>query len=227
MRHKIIVSLDGVSVKEALNIASKLKNKVWGFKVNDLLFEPNIIRKLKKFGKVFADAKLYDIPSTVARSVARLKKAGADLITVHASGGVEMMKAALRQAQGKTKILGVTVLTSEKSANKKAFLKLITNVEKAKLDGIVCSAHELKYLNNSKLLKVVPGIRPKWFTMSSSKRHDKRDPSRRALVKANDQSRTTTPREAIKLGADLLVIGRPIIKSPNQPEALEKILSEF
>ena len=62
MKNKIIVALDGVSVKEALDIAAKLKNGVWGFKVNDLLFEPNIIPKLKKFGRVFADAKPHDIP---------------------------------------------------------------------------------------------------------------------------------------------------------------------
>jgi len=216
MKNKIIVALDGVAAKESLDIAAKLKNNTWGFKINDLLFEPNIISKLKKYGNVFADAKLHDIPSTVARSVARLEKTGADMITVHASGGMEMMKAAKRSAR-RAKIIGVTVLTSKSTVNKKEFLKLVKDIKKAKLDGVVCSAHELKYLKNSKFLKVVPGIRPKWFTRRLLKRYDKKD----------DQSRKTTPAQAVKLGADLLVIGRPIIKSPNQPEALEKILSEF
>ena len=212
MKNKIIVALDGVATKESLDIAAKLKNNTRGFKVNDLLFDSpaggQIISKLKKFGRVFADVKLHDIPSTVARSVARLEKAGADFITVHAVGGVEMMKAAKKAARH-AKILGVTVLTSKNSVNKKEFLKLVVNIKKAKLDGIVCSAHELKYLKSSELLKVVPGIRPKWY------------------YKKDDQFRTVTPEKAVELGADILVIGRPIIKSPNQPEALEKILSEL
>lgn len=213
VKSRIVVALDGVTLRGALDIASRLKNKIWGFKINDLLFEPNSIPKLKKFGRVFADAKLYDIPSTVARSVARLERAGADLITVHASGGVEMMKAALRQAQGtpkhkRTKILGVTVLTSKSSVNKKEFLKLAANIKKAGLDGVVCSAHELKYLRKSKLLKIVPGIRPKWYD------------------KSDDQSRKATPQEALKLGADLLVIGRPIVRSKEPAKAVNKILEE-
>ena len=126
-----------------------------------------------------------------------------------------MLKAAKKSARH-SKILGVMVLTSKKSVDKKEFLKLFSEIKNAKLDGIVCSAHELKYLKNSKLLKIVPGIRPKWFTMSSSKWYDKKD----------DQSRTATPQEAIKLGADLLVIGRPITKSANPILALDKILSE-
>ena len=98
-KHKIIVALDGISEKEALRMAKILKGRVWGFKVNDLLFEDGrIIAKLKKFGNVFADAKLHDIPNTVGNSVARLSRAGADMITVHGSGGIEMMKAAKQSA---------------------------------------------------------------------------------------------------------------------------------
>ena len=211
MKNKIIVALDEVSVKEALSIASKLKGKVWGFKVNDLLFsteDGEIISKLKKYGKVFADAKLHDIPSTVARSVARLEKAGADLITVHASGGIEMMKVAKRSAR-QAKIIAVTVLTSKGAVNKKDFLKLVSDIKKAKLDGTVCSAHELKYLKNSKFLKIVPGIRPSWYDIK------------------DDQSRTSTPQEAVSLGADFIVIGRPIIKSSNSVKVLNKILSKL
>lgn len=207
-KHKIIVALDGVSAEDSLLIAKRLKSKVWGFKINDLLFEPNIILKLKKFGRVFADAKLHDIPSTAARSVARLEKAGADLITVHVSGGAEMMKAAKRAAK-RAKILGVTVLTFKSAVNKKDFLKLVRDIKKAKLSGVVCSAHELKYLKGLKLLKVTPGIRPKWYN------------------KKDDQSRIVTPLKAVNLGADLLVIGRPIIKSNNPLKALERITLEI
>lgn len=208
-RDKIIIALDGISKKEALRTARILKGHVWGFKINDLLFEDGkIIGKLKEFGKVFADAKLYDIPNTVAHSVAKLSKAGADLITVHASGGVGMMKAAKSVAQY-GKILGVTLLTSRSAINKKEFLKLVQDIKKAELDGVVCSAHELKYLRNTQLLKVVPGIRPKWY------------------VKKDDQSRTATPREAINLGTDFIVIGRPILNSSDPRNAVLRILSEL
>ncbi len=208
MGNKIIIALDGISVRKALSIAKKLKNRVWGFKINDLLFEPNVIPKLKKFSRVFADAKVHDIPSTAARIVTRLEQIGADLITVHASGGVSMMRAA-KSAARRSKILGVTFLTSQESVNKKEFLKLIKDIKKAKLDGIVCSAHELKYLKNSKFFKIVPGVRPKWYK------------------EKDDQSRKATPQEALKWGADFMVLGRPIIKSSDILKSLEKISSEF
>ncbi|MDP3730979.1 MAG: orotidine-5'-phosphate decarboxylase [bacterium] len=195
MGNKIIIALDGMSEVEALRIAKLLKGKVWGFKINDLLFaDPGIIKKLKKFGNVFADAKLYDIPNTVANSVRRLSAVGADMITVHASGGIEMMRAAKENA-GHSKILAVTVLTSFKGSQNKIVLKLAREAEKAGLDGIVCSGHELKYVSKLPLLKVVPGIRPKGYN------------------RKDDQKRTVTAEEAVKLGADYLVIGRPIINS--------------
>jgi len=201
-KSSIIVALDGITVREALSIAAKLKGKVWGFKVNDLLFEGlEIITKLKKFGKVFADAKLHDIPNTVANSVAKLSKAGADMISVHSSGGIEMMKAA-KLVAGKSKIIAVTVLTSSKKADN--FLKLVDYAQKTNVDGIVCSAHELKYIKKQ-FLKVVPGIRPDWYNTK------------------NDQKRTATPAEAVSLGADFIVIGRPITKSSDPVKAIEKL----
>lgn len=209
MKRNIIVALDGISKSKALKIAESLKGLVWGFKVNDLLFEnPKIITALKRFGNVFADAKLHDIPNTVKNSVERLSKMGADIITVHASGGVAMMKAA-KKASGRTKIIGVTVLTSKDGNAKNEVLKLVKDIETAGLDGIVCSAHELKYLTNKKFLKIVPGIRPVWY-----KRRD-------------DQKRTAIPKFALKFGAGLLVIGRPITKSKNPLKAMQKILAEI
>lgn len=202
----IIVALDRISKKEALRISKELKGLVWGFKVNDLLFENSgIIKKLKKSGKVFADAKLHDIPNTVANSAAKLSKAGADMISVHALGGVEMMKAAKHTA-GKTEIIAVTVLTSQKKADN--FLKLVKDAQTAGVDGIVCSAHELKYIKKP-ILKIVPGIRPSWY--------DTKD----------DQSRTATPQEAVNSGADLIVIGRPILNSGNPRKEILRILSEL
>ncbi|MDO8495081.1 MAG: orotidine-5'-phosphate decarboxylase [bacterium] len=203
----IIVALDGMTKKEALKMAQELKGLVWGFKVNDLLFEGvEIIKKLKKFGKVFADAKLHDIPNTVANSVARLSKAEADLITVHASGGVEMMRAAKKVA-GKSKLIAVTVLTSQKSG--KSVGQLAKDAQKAGVDGVVCSADELKKVKKLKnLIKVVPGIRPEWYKSK------------------DDQQRIASPRQALENGADFLVIGRPITQSPSPLAALKKILAE-
>ncbi|OGN17416.1 MAG: orotidine 5'-phosphate decarboxylase [Candidatus Yanofskybacteria bacterium RIFCSPHIGHO2_02_FULL_50_12] len=205
VRNQIIVALDGISKKNALSIARKLKKTVWGFKINDLLFEdPKIVKELKRYGKVFADAKLYDIPNTVKNSVQRLSKLGADIITVHASGGVAMMRVA-KEAAGKSKIVGVTVLTSQPGNQKKSVLKLAKEAQSAGLDGVVCSAQELPYLSRIKLLKIVPGIRPVWYKTG------------------DDQRRTATPKEAIKAGADLIIIGRPITESKDLKEAINDL----
>lgn len=203
--NRIIVALDGMSSGETLRFAKKLKGLVWGFKVNDLLFsDSNIIQKLKKFGKVFADAKLHDIPNTVENSVKKLSVAGADIITVHASGGVEMMKAAEKNA-GKCKIIAVTVLTSLPD-NPKEVARLTRDALEAGVDGIVCSGTDLELIKNisgsAKLLKIVPGIRPDWYK------------------KSDDQRRKVTPAEVIKSGADYLVIGRPITSAKDPFKAL-------
>src|SRR3989344_4596015 len=140
---KIIVALDGISKKEALTIAKKLKGLVWGFKLNDLLFDSTpIIKKFKKYGKVVADAKLHDIPNTVANSVVRLSAAGADMITLHSIGGFKMMKVAKKFA-GKSKIIAVTVLTSHGGNAKQDVVSLAKDAQRAGIDGIVCSAYEV------------------------------------------------------------------------------------
>ncbi len=205
---EIVVALDGISVKEGLSIAKKLSGLVWGFKINDLLFDStSLIKKLKNYGKVFADAKLYDIPNTVSNSVARLSATGADMITVHASGGIEMMRAA-KEAAGKSKIIAVTVLTSRGGNAKQEVISLAKDARRAKVDGIVCSAREVPYLPK-KLLKIVPGIRPVWY------------------LSKDDQKRTATPQKAIQTGADLLIIGRPITQSKDPVHAVQQILNEI
>lgn len=205
--NKVIVALDGMTQKRALKIATLLKGHVWGFKVNDLLFEDgSIITRLKKFGNVFADAKLHDIPNTVANSVAKLSDAGADFITVHASGGIEMMKAAKKNA-GTSKIIAVTVLTSELLETEKKVLKLVHDAIEAGADGVVCSGLELKSIIaiQTNLLKIVPGIRPRWYT------------------EADDQIRTMAPDIALQRGADHIVIGRPITSSKDPLRAITRL----
>ena len=218
---KIIIALDGMSVSRALKIAKLLSGKAWGFKVNDLLHNPKFqIKNLKKYGHVFIDAKLHDTPNTVFNSVRQLSRQGVEMITVHASGGFDMMKsakqAALRRAQGKTKIIAVTVLTSIGGDVRNKVLKLARDAQEAGVDGIVCSAHELKYLKNIKpinkiqggLLKIVPGIRPSWYG------------------KKDDQKRSATPKEALRAGADYLVIGRPITQAKDPVKALASVNPE-
>ena len=211
-KNRIIIALDKISIKESLKIARDVTGLVWGFKINDLLFEDmKIIPWLKKFGRVFADVKLYDIPNTVSNSVKKLSIAGADMITVHASGGIEMMKAAKKSA-GRSKILAVTILTS-KHSDLRELVRLTRNALEGGVDGVVCSGLSLSAINRipgtKSLLKVVPGIRPKWY-----KRKD-------------DQKQTITPRAAVQSGAQFLVIGRPILNADNPSKTVKKILEEM
>lgn len=185
-----------------------LQGQVWGFKVNDLLYEDlEVIQKLKKFGNVFADVKLHDIPNTVANSVKRLSDRGVDIITVHASGGIDMMSAAKQSAGNGTKVVAVTVLTSDKFKDdtKSKVVNLVRDSICAKVDGVVCSGHELEAIKevdgSESLLKIVPGIRPADYVK-------------------DDQERVMTPTRALELGADLLVIGRPITESEDPLRAL-------
>lgn len=223
MKKNIIVSLDGITKEKAVKIARSLSGMVWGFKVNDLLLGcgTGIIFELKKYGKVFADPKLCDTPETVANSVKRLAKAGVDFITIHGSCGFETVKTAVNSAKNK-KIFVVTILTS--LDEEQTFSIFGKNIEKTLLQscdiakksgaaGIICSGKELKIIKKhpelKKLAVITPGIRPAWYKSSDC------------------QKRKMTPKEAVGLGTDFLVIGRPILKSKNPKMAVEKIIKEI
>jgi orotidine-5'-phosphate decarboxylase len=206
---QIIVALDGMDREEALMLAWTLSPSVWGFKVNDLLLSCgiNIIRDLKCLGRVFVDPKLYDIPKTVANSVFRLSDAGADLITVHASGGKDMMEAALENA-GNSKILAVTMLTSFEDCDVQSIYHrpidetvwdLAHLAYESKVHGIVCSSREVKMLQHLNFMKVVPGIR-------------------------TGQPEDDQKRIGDGSGADLFVIGRPITEADDPADALNNII---
>ena len=210
--HKIIISLDGMTLAESVKIACALKDKVWGFKINDLLYEKSsTISILKRYGNIFADVKLFDIPNTVGNSVKRLSDQGVDIITVHASGGVDMMTSAKINA-GKSKIVAVTVLTSQTMNSKNKVIRLAKNALRAGVDGIVCSGREADTIRNIKGFKkkliIVPGVRPLWYK------------------NVDDQKRIVTPRNALDSGANLLVVGRTIIFANNPIEALQRICRE-
>ncbi len=220
MKERIIVALDGMNGEQALALAGTLGSKVWGFKVNDLLIQEgvSIITSLKRFGKVFADAKLHDIPNTVGNGVKALAGAGADIITVHVSGGRAMLKAAASNA-GNAKIVAVTVLTSFSEEDSleifqrkplAAILDFAALAEASGVHGITCSPQELDDLREVKqLFKVTPGVRPSWYG------------------KADDQKRVLTPKQALDKGSDFLVIGRPITGDENPAAAVQRIVEEL
>lgn len=224
--NKIIVALDTQDPAKVKSLLQNLKgHDVW-VKIGMELFYslgPQVIHEAKSCGfKVFLDLKLHDIPSTVAKGIQSLAKLPIDMINVHAAGGSEMMKAAaltIKSLQNPPLLIAVTQLTSTTEAQMKAEQRISGDllesvVHYAKLakesgcDGVVSSPLEvqaIKLICGSTFVTVTPGIRP----VDSSQQ---------------DQKRVTTPFEAIKLGTDLMVIGRPITQSENPKEALEKIL---
>jgi orotidine-5'-phosphate decarboxylase len=164
--------------------------------------------------KIFLDLKLHDIPNTVKKSINGLLSLPIDMITIHTSGGLEMMKAAKNAVDGTDiKIFGVTALTSLSDEDTSLIFKrtaaeqvntMLDLAEQADIDGVVCSPHELSLVSKREsLLSITPGIRLK----------DSND----------DQNRVMTPKDALKQGANFLVIGRPITEAKNIKEALLEI----
>jgi orotidine-5'-phosphate decarboxylase len=222
---KIIVALDVPSKREALRLVEQLRPDISFFKIGLQLYTaegPEIVRAVVASGaKVWLDLKLYDIPNTVGRAVESAANLGALLLTIHLSGGAEMIRAATSAQKGKMSILGVTVLTSATDETLREIGisdKIDTQVMRlAKLgtengiDGVVASPHEIKRLRaefGDKIIIAVQGIRPTW-------------------AKPDDQKRFMTPRAALDAGATYIGIGRPITKDPNPREAVEKILQEL
>lgn len=233
MRNPIIVALDVPAVETALDLATQLAPVCGGFKIGSELFTaagPDIVKRIRERGAlVFLDLKFHDIPNTVAKAVGVAARLDVQMLTVHAGGGTEMLKAAETAAEetayrmGRTPplVLGVTVLTSLDSASLRE-VGLDVNVEyqvrrlanvavKAGLRGLVCSPLEIATLRKTipaQVQLVVPGIRT-------------------GAEKSDDQKRTMTPREAIAAGANWLVIGRPICAAENPRAAAEKILDSL
>ncbi|MCD4656559.1 MAG: orotidine-5'-phosphate decarboxylase [Planctomycetes bacterium] len=221
-QNKIIVALDGMVFEKVLGLVDELRDYVWGFKFNDLLFHPKINELLSRTDlNFFVDAKLHDIPNTVKNQVKRLvAEYNPALLTVHASGGPKMLEAAVNavvEEGGRTGILAVTVLTSiddETSKNIYGAAPAEKVAEFARISadagvfGCICSPHEVKLVSQHKLHSIVPGIRPIWF------------------AQADDQSRIATPARAIKDGASAIVVGRAITKANNMVEAAIKTADE-
>jgi orotidine-5'-phosphate decarboxylase len=229
---KIIVALDVATEEEALRLTGELP-RTQVFKVGLELFTSigpplfDILRSQNK--KVFLDLKLHDIPNTVAGAVRTGTRHGAHMMTLHTSGGKEMMERAVDAADEEAKklgsdkplLVGVTVLTSLKtehlqtigiqSSTEQQVLRLAGLAQEAGLDGVVCSPQEIELVKKEfghAFLVVAPGIRPAWAA-------------------AQDQKRILTPAQAVRKGADYLVIGRPIIKDSNPKKAFQRICEEL
>jgi len=222
---KIIVALDVATKEKALELVQELRDQISFFKIGLQLYAaegPEIVRAASSTGcKVFLDLKLHDIPNTVARTVESAGRLGAQMLTIHLSGGSEMVRAATAARTNNMLLLGVTVLTSSTQETLREIgiasgvddqvLRLAKLGVEAGIDGVVASPHEIKPLRrefDNKIKIVVPGIRP-------------------SGAEANDQKRTMSPRDAIDAGADYLVIGRPIIAHRNPREAVDKILEDL
>ena len=219
--NKVIVALDSKNLNKSIKLVRTLKDYVYAFKVGYQFFFNFGLNGYKKIysicPKIFLDLKLYDIPNTVNYGLEALIKIKPLFTTIHISGGDEMMKAAKIKNRS-TKILGVSILTSmdskqtQKYYNQKNVALLVKKfakyAKKNNLDGIVCSPKEIKYIRKEvgkKFIIVTPGIRI----------DDK--------IKSDDQKRVETPKKAIELGANYLVIGRPITESKNPLKVLKEI----
>ena len=225
MTNRIIIPLD-MEYTSAVSIADKLDPNICRLKVGNQLFTssgPKIVKTLHDKGfEIFLDLKFHDIPNTVYESVKSAANLGVWMINVHASGGSKMLDASKKALEGFDKpplLIGVTILTSIseeilteigfKNLDKQV-MRLTKLAQRSGLDGVVCAASDaskVKQTCGESFLTVTPGIRPKDADL-------------------NDQSRTSTPKEAITNGSDFLVIGRPITGSEDPTNALENIYKE-
>ncbi len=214
----IIVAIDEINLKKASAIIDNLDSRKCMVKIGSVSFNSIgheiIYYAAEKGFDIFLDLKLHDIPNTVKKTIKGLTSLPISMLTVHTSGGKDMMLAAMEAViNSKIKVFGVTTLTSlndedtinifkrTSSDQVNAMLDLAVS---AGIDGVVCSPHELKLVSSRKsLLSITPGIRVQ---------HTK-----------DDQKRVMSPKEAIDLGSDFLVIGRPITTSPNIKKSLNEI----
>ena len=234
MRDRLIVALDTDDGEDIDWLSGTLMDTVRWFKMGFQAFSALGMEAFPWFKqnghKVFVDLKFHDIPNTVARDVGMMTKHGANMINMHAAGGLEMMQTARNSADDaaykanipRPILLGVTILTSidetgfqQNFGSERHLTEQVVYfaqlTQAAGLDGVVASPLEIQPIRKAcgdNFLIVTPGIRPKW-------------------AETGDQRRITTPAEAIKQGADYIVVGRPIIEAEDPLEAAEMILDEM
>ncbi len=229
-KNPVFCALDTPSPDKAVAMASMLGSSVGGLKLGLEFFMaagPQGYARVTEAGRpIFLDLKLHDIPNTVAGAVRSLLPLKPAILNVHALGGMEMMRAARAAADEapdgqRPKIIGVTMLTSLDTPDLERIAihdepaehvrRLAEQAAEAGLDGVVCSAHEIETLRAAfgpDFMLIVPGIRP-------------------AGADVGDQKRVMTPAEAVELGADVLVIGRPITSAPDPAASARAIAQEL
>ncbi|MDP1601708.1 MAG: orotidine-5'-phosphate decarboxylase [Legionella sp.] len=229
MTSKLIVALDFSSQEQALALIEQIDPDSCALKIGSemfTLFGTDFVRGLVRRGyKLFLDLKFHDIPNTVAHACRSAAELGVWMINVHASGGLNMMKAARAALDPygakRPLLIAVTVLTSMDSSElpqigvDASVLQQVSRLahlsHQAGLDGVVCSAYEVEFIKSqlgSQFLTVTPGIR-----LSGESR--------------DDQSRIMTPTEAARLGSDYLVVGRPITRAPQPATVINAILQSI
>lgn len=233
-KDRLIIALDVETPNEARKLFTALRDYAGMFKIGSQLFTaagPDIVREIiKSGGRIFLDLKFHDIPNTVARSGVEAARLGVSIFNVHATGGREMMRrtvaeireVSVRENFKRPLIIAVTALTSADSASL-AEVGLTSNMEQqverlarlaaqCNLDGVVASPHEVKLVRacilKQDFLIVTPGVRP-------------------AGVAPDDQKRIMTPAEAVRAGADYLVVGRAILQATDPTRAAEEIINEM
>lgn len=229
----LFCALDTGSLDEAMAVARALEDIVGGFKLGLEFFSalgPAGVERIAALGKpVFIDLKFHDIPNTVAGAVRSVMRLGPAILTVHAAGGVDMMRAAAEEAAEEADrrdidppwTVAVTLLTSLdagdidalgiEGSSHKVVARLARLAEKAGLDGIVCAPHEISTARSTtgdRFRIVVPGLRMRGGD-------------------AHDQKRVMTPREASDNGADILVVGRAITRADDPAAAARAILASL
>jgi orotidine-5'-phosphate decarboxylase len=233
-KERLIVALDVNSAASALTIVDRLGDDIVMYKIGFELFVsegPALVKQILARGKhVFLDLKFHDIPNTVAKAAVAAARMGVSLFTVHACGGFDMMRRMVESVDDvcskeqcpRPKMIAVTLLTSMNNEILKDELAIHQSVstrvkmlamlaKRAGLDGVVSSAHEISMIKQQcgkDFLVVTPGIRPSW-------------------VPPDDQRRTATPQEAIRNGADFIVMGRAIVQAEDPMRAIELISLEM
>ena len=218
---KIIVALDSNNFEEIIKLVETLKRDVYAFKLGYQFFFNFGLSGYRKIysmcPKIFLDLKLHDIPNTVQMGIKALLNIKPLFTTIHISGGDSMMQAS-KIDKGSIKILGVSILTSIDNKQAKKYYnhgnitslvkKFAKEAKRNKLDGVICSPKEIKYIRKEvgkNFIIITPGIR-----LDKS-------------LKKDDQKRVENPKKAIEMGANYLVIGRPITKSKNPLKILQDI----
>ncbi|KAF0178212.1 MAG: orotidine-5'-phosphate decarboxylase [Nitrospirae bacterium] len=233
-KDRLIIALDVDTADAALSVVERLGDDITTYKVGFELFVsagPSVVQRIREQGKrVFLDLKYHDIPNTVAKAAVAAARIGVFMFNVHASGGFDMMQRTVsavnelcvREGLSRPRIIAVTMLTSMTndvlkneltiSHPVKAHVRTLAALaQKAGLDGVVASPQEtamIKELCGKEFLVVTPGIRPSW-------------------TPPDDQRRTATPQEALRDGADYIVMGRAILKADDPVKALELVSLEM